>query len=107
MIAYERGTATVQSAVALHPLGADVTNVAMNGDVELTPPRVGYCFRGQFLNLSEGQPRRDSSLRGATIANFIAGEGISCSQPPPGFTRRGTATAAMGVPPGIYPYYAP
>jgi hypothetical protein len=57
------------------------------------PARRGYCLNGRFLLLE--------------LANFIAGKGLTCGPPPAGFVRRGFATAAMQVPPGIYPYYAP
>ena len=70
-------------------------------------PRRGYCLNGRFLLLELGQPRSDPTYKGATFANFIAGKGLTCGPPPAGFVRRGFATAAMQVPPGIYPYYAP
>lgn len=69
------------------------------------PSRVGYCLQGQFLDLQQGEPQRDRRFNGATVASFIQGQGITCSPPPPGFIRRGYATANMGVPAGIYPYY--
>jgi hypothetical protein len=65
----------------------------------------GYCLRGQFLQLDLNQARRDSRYRGATFANFVAGQGLTCAQPPPGFVRHGFATSDLGVPPGVYPYY--
>ena len=70
------------------------------------PARRGYCLNGRFLLLVLGQPRTDPNYKGATFANFIAGKGLTCDPPPAGFVRRGFATAAMQVPPGIYPYYA-
>lgn len=114
-IAYKRSIAAVPAAMTLHPLGAGVTYVAMNGNVTLSKkpavptfiPRIGYCLHGLFLNLAEGQPGWDRRFRGATIANFIAGEGTTCSQPPAGYVRRGFATAEMGARPDTYPYYAP
>ncbi|HEY3921369.1 MAG TPA: hypothetical protein VGL76_04575 [Gaiellaceae bacterium] len=45
-------------------------------------------------------------LAGAKHADLIAGTGLGCA-PPAGYTRQGMATAAMGVTPGTYPYYAP
>ena len=73
------------------------------------PPRIGYCFNGGFVNLSAaaGQAETDKAYKGATVANFVAGKGLTCDPTPPGFVRHGFATARAGVMPGVYPYYAP
>ena len=113
-IAFDRGAAPIPTTVALHRLGAGVTQVATNGSVAVsrTPAsstygiHAGYCLRGQFLQLGYNQPRIDPEYKGATIANFVAGQGLTCAQPPPGYVRHGFATSDLGVPPGIYPYYS-
>jgi hypothetical protein len=114
-IAFERTTTAIPAPVTLHQLGAGVTYVATNDNVALSDvpataahiPRIGYCLNGQFLNLAEDQPEWDRRFRDATVANYIAGPGITCSPPPAGYVRHGFATAAVGARPGTYPYYGP
>lgn len=113
-ISFDRGPAPIPTGVPLHRLGAGVTQVATKAPV--TPSRTpawstygiqaGYCLRGQFLQLEYNQARTDPRYKGATLANFIAGQGLTCAQPPPGYVRHGFATSDLGVPPGFYPYYS-
>lgn len=70
-------------------------------------PPIGYCLDGKFLSLTAGQARSDPAYRGATVANFVAGIGLTCDPPPADFVHRGFATDDMNVPGGTYPYYAP
>ncbi len=69
--------------------------------------RYGYCRDGTFVSMAFRQPDWDASVRGAGIASFVAEVGLTCAAPPPGYRRRGFAPAGLGVPPGVYPYYAP
>jgi hypothetical protein len=113
-ISFDRGPAPIPAGVPLHRLGAGVTRVATTGPVapSRTPAsstygiHAGYCLRGQFLQLEYNQARSDPRYKGATFANFIAGQGLTCAQPPPGYVRHGLATSDLGVPPGVYPYYS-
>jgi hypothetical protein len=115
-IVYERSSTSVSPAGAFH-IGdkTSVTDVAVIRGARLpaasvpaaSVARIGYCVHGQFLDLFAGQPRQNPAYKGATVANFVAGKGLTCDPPPPGFVRRGFATEAMHVPPGTYPYYAP
>jgi hypothetical protein len=92
-----------------------------NTGVEEPPPagegRVGYCAvagntypdgtpipPGTFINLLEGQPDYDPNYKGATIANYIEGMGITCDPPPAGYVRKGFADSD-DVPAGLYPFY--
>lgn len=106
-IVYQTGASVVPRGVEHHEFGAGTVELAMNGRVKEWPPRVGYCFHGAFLNLLQGQPQRDPAWRGATLAHYIAGEGLTCSPPPAGYVAHGFATAALGVLPGIYRFYGP
>ena len=113
-ITFERGPARIPAGVPLHRLGAGVTQVATIAPVARSRTsasstygiHVGYCLRGQFLQLEYNQARSDLRYRGARFANFIAGQGLTCAQPPPGYVRHGFATSDLGVPPGVYPYYS-
>jgi serine/threonine protein kinase len=113
-ISFDRGPAPIPTGVPLRRLGPGVTQVATKASVtpSRTPAwstygiRVGYCFRGQFLELEYNQARTDTGYKGATLANFVAGQGLTCAQPPPGYVRHGFATSDLGVPPGVYPYYS-
>lgn len=82
--------------------------------------RAGYCSvsgntnpdgvelaPGTFLDLVIGEPGRNARLVGAEPANFVQGVGLTCSEPPAGYVRRGFASSADNVRPGIYPYFAP
>jgi hypothetical protein len=113
-VTFRRGPAPVPAGVPLHRFGAGVTQVATRAPVarSRTPAspaagiHAGYCLRGQFLQLDYDQARSDPRYKGATFANFIAGQGLTCAQPPPGYVRHGFATSDLGVPPGVYPYYS-
>ena len=61
-----------------------------------TPPSLHLR---QFLNPPRGHSNDRSRHNNYSKA--------SPAQPPSGYVHRGTATAAMGVPPALYPYYAP
>lgn len=81
------------------------------------PARAGYCAAagntfpdgssiavGTFLNLLFGQPNTDPHYKGATIANYIEGKGLTCDPPPAGFIRDGFAHS-VDVPPDLYPFW--
>ncbi len=112
-MAFQPGASTIPSGVPVHRVASGATEVATRSPVTLsqTPAastyaiHVGYCLDGQFLLLDYNQARQDPAYKRAVYANFIAGEGLTCAQPPPGYVRQGFATE--GVPPGIYPYFAP
>ena len=103
------------------PAEYDIDNVQLLADaVSANGSRVGYCAAngdtwadgsaiatGTFLNLAMGQPLNDPHYTGATPANFVKGEGITCAAPPAGYSRQGFATSAMDVGDDFYPYYAP
>lgn len=61
---------------------------------------------GTFLDLDYGQPARDFHYAGASPANFVQGIGLTCLAPPVGYTQKGTAPESLGVPAGLYPYFA-
>ncbi len=67
-------------------------------------PNVGYCVGRNFSLVPDGLDPA-GPLAGARRAIFVAGRGVTCPPAPPGFRRRGFATAAMNVPPGTYRYY--
>ena len=78
--------------------------VARYGNPSEERPSIAWCKDGAFFTLPEGiEPAGDQA--GATHAIFVQGTGLTCGQPPPGYRHHGTAS--QGVPPGIYPYYAP
>jgi hypothetical protein len=114
-IAFQSGPRTIPAGIAVHHLGANVTELAVNGRVGLSQIpaastysiQIGYCLGDQFIQLDYDQPALDPRYKGAVYANFVAGKGLTCAPPPPGYKRRGLAPLGLGVPPGIYPYYAP
>lgn len=75
------------------------------------PDRAGYCAAagdtsgltnapipaGAFLDLIWGQPDTDAHYAGATLAIFVAGDGITCDAPPAGYVESGSF--------GPYAYY--
>lgn len=96
-------------------------------DTVLIPPsepttgttRAGYCSvagnttvtgtpipAGQFLELLIGQPGWDYHYAGALPARYIEDMGITCKQPPAGYTLDGTAPESLGVPADLYPFWA-
>ena len=77
----------------------------MSRRLDRSRANVGYCSGLTFSEVPEGLDPA-GPLAGAQRANFVDDRGLTCAAPPPGFVRRGFATAAMGVPPGTYPYYA-
>lgn len=79
--------------------------------------RAGYCSvagdtdesgnplqPGTFLDLTVGAPSADSHYVGAVPANYVAGVGLVCSAPPPGYVHDGYVDGA-GHPGGVYPYF--
>jgi hypothetical protein len=68
-------------------------------------PHIGWCYGPNYLALATGLvPPADPGNR---HAYFIEGTGLTCEQPPPGFVRNGFAPSSLGVPAGVYPYFAP
>ena len=61
------------------------------------------------VDLAGGQPGSDPHFSGATPADYIQGEGITCDQPPAGWTQQGWAGyAGRTVGPGaVYQFFAP
>jgi hypothetical protein len=114
-IAFQAGPKTIPAGIAIHRLGASVTELAVDEHVDLSQIpaastysiQVGYCLGDQFVQLDYNQPALDPRYKGAVYANFVAGKGLTCAPPPPGYRRRGLAPLGLGVPAGIYPYYAP
>jgi hypothetical protein len=91
-----------------------------HGDEPTAPPapaRAAYCAAagntfpdgtpvavGTFLNLLFGQPDTDPHYKGATLANYVEGKGLTCDPPPTGFVRDGFAHSP-DVPPDLYPFW--
>jgi hypothetical protein len=82
--------------------------------------RAGYCSvagdmtddgsalaPGTFLDLIVGEPENDWHYTGAVPANFVKGDGLTCSGPPVGYVRDGFAADAQHIGTGIYPFYVP
>jgi hypothetical protein len=89
------------------------------GPLVAHPSRAGYCAAagnlgdaglpvpaGTFLNLEYGQPDNDARYAGAVPAIYVAGSGITCDPPPPGYLRIGYASESLGVPADTYAEYA-
>ena len=70
-----------------------------------TGATITYCLDGNFYALPAGLYPAGLIAR-ATPAPFVAGAGLTCDVPA-GYGRHGFATAAHGVRPRTYPYYAP
>ena len=66
--------------------------------------QVGWCGASGLSLLPDGLTPLASSHE--TIANYIAGKGVTCDNPPPGYRRHGFADASLGVPAGVYPYWS-
>ena len=71
-----------------------------------TTPSGNPIRPGRFLDLRDGQPEADFHYVGAQPANFLEGVGITCRVPSSGFKQEGTAQPSLGVPAGVYPYWA-
>jgi hypothetical protein len=69
-------------------------------------PNIGWCTGGAYHPIRTGLYPY-GGLAGATKAIYVKGEGITCSQPPAGYTHQGFASPDLGVPVNTYPYYAP
>ena len=80
-------------------------------------PRAAYCAAdgntgtdgakltaGSFLNLRVGQPARDPSYAGATLARLVEGKRLTCDTPPAGFVQKRLAGDAQHVPDRLYAY---
>jgi hypothetical protein len=79
------------------------------GVSERMPPmgtKLGYCLNSAFLQLEAGQPRIDPTYRGAVLAAFVEGIGLTCTVPA-GYRQTGYAGRRENVPRGIYPLYVP
>jgi hypothetical protein len=109
-------TALVAGGLALFLMTVVLADVQISGTAEFA--RAAYCSApgntnedgseiapGTFLDLIVGESDRNPRLAGATPANFIDGVGLTCSNPPEGFVRRGLATSAQNVTSDIYPRY--
>jgi hypothetical protein len=68
-------------------------------------PNVGYCQGLTYSELPQGLYPVDL-LAGARRAIFVAGQGVTCAPPPPGYKRHGFATSDMSVPANTYPLYS-
>ena len=108
--------AGVLVAAGLAAFAAAVTfaNVAAGNSAAFV--RAGYCSvpgntengaplpQGTFLDLTVGAPSVDGHYFGAVPANFVAGVGLTCGPPPPGYVPDGLVDVS-GNPGGMYPYY--
>jgi hypothetical protein len=72
-----------------------------------TATQVVFCRRGRLFSVATSQLHSPRGPRGSTLADYVAGTGLTCRRPPQGDHLQGYATAAMHVPYGIYPYFAP
>jgi hypothetical protein len=68
-------------------------------------PNVGVCQGLTYSELPEGL-YPVGLLAGARRAIYVAGQGVTCASPPPGYTRHGFATPDMSVPADTYPLYS-
>lgn len=99
---------------------ADLLFSAQFSDHVVSSPRGGYCSvagntnpdgtpipPGTFLNLDVGQATSDVNYKGAVPAAYFEGIGISCDNPPPGYTDTGTKVNSGGVvsADGLYEYW--
>ena len=66
---------------------------------------VRFCSGNKPIELPYGLDPT-GNFAGATPALMVKGVGLQCTAPT-GYRRQGFATAATGVPPNTYPYYAP
>ena len=64
-------------------------------------PNIGYCI-GLNFNLIPQGVYPAGLLKGAKRAIFVAGQGLTCASPPPGYKHHGFATPDMSVPAGTY-----
>lgn len=62
-----------------------------------------------FVTLLFGQVDSDPHYKGAVVANYVKGMGLTCDQVPIGYTLQGTTNVenAPETHADIYPYYAP
>jgi hypothetical protein len=76
-------------------------------DPSASRPTVLYCTAGGLNAALPVGLVPAGALRKATLPSFVQGTGLTCGPVPAGYERRGFATAAMNVTPGVYPYYSP
>ncbi len=78
------------------------------GSEQLNPgrPNIGYCM-GLNFNLIPQGVYPAGLLKGAKRAIFVAGQGLTCASPPPGYKHHGFATPDMSVPADTYALYSP
>jgi hypothetical protein len=104
-VAFSGGLLVAPACGAAPLTSRDLTRqVETVAKVEAGGETTGWCLGTNYYTLArELEPA--GVLAGARHADLIEGQGLGCS-PPPGYRRRGFATAAMGVPPRTYPYWA-
>jgi hypothetical protein len=68
-------------------------------------PNIGYCVGLNFNLIPQGVDPA-GLLKDAKRAIFVAGQGLTCAAPPPGFKHHGFATPDMSVPADTYPLYS-
>jgi hypothetical protein len=69
------------------------------------PRDIGWCLSGVFTNIKVGLEPLPSPAN--QVASYVKDQGLTCSPPPPGYTRHGFASAKLSVRGGTYPYYSP
>ncbi|MDH4178485.1 MAG: hypothetical protein OEV72_12995 [Thermoleophilia bacterium] len=88
-------------------VGAVVIGLVGTGTAFAQEERVGYCLKGEFLNLVRGQPSADPQYDGWEYAWYVDGKGITCDAPPAGWVATTTAPDELGVPGNTYAWYRP
>lgn len=92
----------------LAAVGVGVTlALATTGTARSAGARVAYCLDGKFLNLEYNQPDTDLAYKGATLARYVKLVGLTCRPAPAGWVTKTTAADELGVPGGLYAYWAP
>lgn len=108
---YLGGDLYISDGVTWFALAADLafsTYVLAPSRWRADPVRIAYCLDGRFLDLLAGQPLTDATYASATPAIFVAGKGLTCDPPPPGYVLSGKTTdAEHHVGAGHYDVYAP
>jgi hypothetical protein len=100
------GDSAVASQVWLDAVSARTPRAAYCAAGGNTAPDGSKLTAGSFLDLRVGQPAKDPSYAGATLARFVEGKGLTCDAAPPGYVQKGLAGDAQHVPDGLYAYYA-
>jgi hypothetical protein len=99
------GDGAVASQVWLDSVAARTPRAAYCAAAGNTAPDGSKLTAGSFLNLRVGQPGKDPSYAGATLARFVEGKGLTCDAAPAGYVQKGFAGDAQHVPDGLYAYY--